>query len=300
MMTLNGGRMSEIKLGDLEVRFEIHGAGIPIVFTPGGFSSLDQARPLAQALAGIGYKVLLWDRPNTGGSSLAFDRDDMLQLWADTLHALLEHTNHKCFVAGGSAGSLTSLRLAHARPEGIRGLIVIAPPNDAPQMWQGLAAETFLKRAAIAEEHGMAAALEAAGSVWDFFDWPDQFTRAPHKRQQLLSMNPHGFAARMRAWANFTMMGEHPERAGLSDAQLGTIKMPAIIFSGLDDVHPQHSAEALHARLPQSTLVISSQHYAQELPQILRDMQEKGPQYFDVALVGRIDEFVQSTLRSQP
>ena len=293
--------MSEtFKLGDLEVRFEVHGAGIPIVFTPGGFSSLDQARVLAQALAGIGYQVLLWDRPNTGGSSLAFDQDDMLQLWADTLHALLEHTNHRpCFVAGGSAGSLTSLRLAHTRPEGIRGLIVIAPPNDAPQMWQGLAAETFLKRAAIAEEHGMSAALGAAGSVWDFFDWPDQFTRAPHKRQQLLSMNPHEFAVRMRAWANFTMMGEHPERAGLSDAQLGTIAMPAIIFSGLDDVHPQHSAEALHARLPQSTLVISSQHYAQELPQIMQDMQEKGAQYFDVALVGRIDEFVQSTLGLQ-
>ena len=292
--------MSEtIKLGNLEVRFEVHGAGIPIVFTPGGFSSLDQARGLALALAGIGYKVLLWDRPNTGGSSLAFEHD-MMQLWADTLHALLEHTNLKpCFVAGSSAGSLTSLRLAHARSEGIRGLIVIAPPNDAPQMWQGLAAETFLKRAAIAEEHGMAAALEAAGSVWDFFDWPDQFARAPHKRQQLLAMNPHEFAARMRAWADVTMMGEHPERAGLSDAQLGTIKMPAIIFSGLDDVHPQHTAEALHARLPQSTLVISSQHYAQELPQIVRDMQEKGPQYFDIALVGRIDEFVQSTLGLQ-
>jgi pimeloyl-ACP methyl ester carboxylesterase len=294
--------MSEtLKLGDLEVRFELHGAGIPMVFTPGGFSSLDQARPLAQALAGIGYQVLLWDRPNTGGSSLAFERDDMFQLWADTLHALLEHTNHKpCFVAGGSAGSLTSLRLAHAQPEGIRGLIVIAPPNDAPQMWQGLAAETFLKRAAIAEEHGMAAALEAAGSVWDFFDWSDQFARAPHKRTQLLAMNPHEFAGRMRAWANMTMMGEHPERAGLNDAQLAAIKIPTIIFSGLDDVHPQHTAEALHARLPQSTLVISSEHYARTLPQIVQDMQQKGPQYFDLALVGRIDEFVQSRLRLQP
>jgi pimeloyl-ACP methyl ester carboxylesterase len=289
-----------IKLGNLEVRFEVHGAGIPIVFTPGGFSSLDQARGLALALTDIGYRVLLWDRPNTGGSSLAFEQDDMVQLWADTLHALLEHTNLKpCFVAGGSAGSLTALRLAHARPEGIRGLIVIAPPNDAPQMWQGLAAETFLKRAVIAEEHGMAAALEVAGSVWDFFDWPDQFARAPHKHAQLLAMNPHEFAARMRAWARVTMMGEHPERAGLSDAQLAAIAIPSIVFSGLDDVHPQHTAEALHARLPQSTLVISSQHYAQALPQIVQDMQEKGPQSFDLALVGRIDEFVQSTLGLQ-
>src|SRR6266498_4974925 len=106
----------------------------------------------------------------------------------------------------------------------------------------------------------MAAVIEAAGSMWDFFDWPDQFQRLPHKRQQLLSMDPMAFARIMRAWAHSLMGDGRLCFAGLTDEQLATINIPAIVFSGLDGIdglHPQHTAEALHARLPKSTLVIT-------------------------------------------
>jgi hypothetical protein len=39
---------------------------IPIVYMPGGFSPLEQGRLMAERLAALGHKVLLWDRPNTG------------------------------------------------------------------------------------------------------------------------------------------------------------------------------------------------------------------------------------------
>jgi pimeloyl-ACP methyl ester carboxylesterase len=208
---------------------------------------------------------------------------------------LLRHTKHTpSFVAGGSAGSLASLRFALTYPGEVKGLIVIAPPSDSPEMWQMIATETFLKRATLAEQHGMAAALEAEGGSWDFFAWPDQFARMPHKKQQLLAMNPQDFAAAMRTWADSIMRGERPHLAGLRDEQLAAIKIPAIVFSGLDEVHPQHSAETLHGRLGQSTLVVSTQHYARDLEQIVHDMATKGPESFDVALVGRIHEFVQA------
>ena len=83
--------------------FEIDGEGIPIVYTPGGFWPLERGRAVAEKLKLLGYKVLLWDRPNTGESGLWFQGDNLLKIWADKLHELLHYTRHSpMFVAGGS------------------------------------------------------------------------------------------------------------------------------------------------------------------------------------------------------
>ena len=42
--------------------------------------------------------------------------------------------------------------------------------------------------------------------------------------------------------------------------------------------------------------MITTEHYAQTMDQILRESEEKGDEYFDAALVDRIDEFVRSVL----
>jgi hypothetical protein len=90
-------------------------------------------------------------------------------------------------------------------------------------------------------------------------------------------------------------MGGRPYFAGLTDEQLATINTPAIVFSGLDGIdglHPQHTAEALHARLPKSTLVITSEYYAGNLEQMIRESEKQG----DAPLVDRMDEFIRSIL----
>lgn len=284
-------------LKGVDIRFEIHGEGIPIVYTPGGFYPLKQGRVVAERLKALGYKVLLWDRPNTGGSGLIFEGENLLQIWADKLHELLHYTGlSPAFVSGGSAGGLGSLYFAYIYPAEVKGLIFIAPPTDDQETWESMEKETFLERAEAADKQGMIAALEGTGGMWDLFNWPDQFEWVPQKKQQLLSMNPQAFAETMRAWARSLMAGGRPYFAGLSDEQLATINIPTIVFSGPGGFHPQHTAEALHARLPQSTLVISSEYYAETWDQILRDIEEKGGEYFDAALAGRIDEFVRSIL----
>jgi hypothetical protein len=61
-------------------------------------------------------------------------------------------------------------------------------------------------------------------------------------------------------------------------------------------LHPQHTAEALHAKLPKSKLVITSEYYADTLKQMIRESEEKGGEYIGAALVGRMDEYVLSIL----
>lgn len=289
--------MTEIvNLNGFDIRFELHGEGTPIVYTPGGFWPLERGRAVAESLKTLGYKVLLWDRPNTGESGLLFQGENLLRIWADQLHELLHHTGlSPAFVSGGSGGYLASLYFAYAYPSEVRGLILISPPTDNPEILESITKGTFLEPADVAEQQGMAVAIEAVGGMWDFFDWPDQFKRLPQKKGQLLSMDPTTFAKTMRAWASSLTAGGRPYFAGLTDEQLATINIPAIVFSGLDAIdglHPQHTAEALHARLPKSTLVITSEYYAETLEQMIRESEEQG----DAPLVGRMDEFVRSIL----
>src|SRR5258705_13453779 len=100
-------------------------------------------------------------------------------------------------------------------------------------------------------------------------DLPPSPRRGSYKKQQLLSLDPQVFAETMRAWARSFMAGRRSYLAGLSDEQLATINIPTIVFSGPGGFHPQHTAEALHARLSHSTLVISAEYYAETWDQIL-------------------------------
>ena len=284
-----------VKINGFDIRFEIHGEGIPIVYTPGGFWTLEKGRAVAERLRPLGYKVLLWDRPNTGGSGLVFEGDNLLRIWADKLRELLHYTGlSPAFVAGGSGGYLASLYFAYVYPAEVKGLILISIPTDDKETWNNIMQDTFLGSSDLAERKGMDAALEALDGMWSLFDWRDQFERVPRKRQQLLSMNPLTFTGTMRAWADSLMAGGRPYFAGLSDEQLSEIDLPVIVFSGKSANHPPHTAEALHKRLPKSELVITHEYYAETLDQIIRESEEKGGEYFDAALAERIDEFARS------
>lgn len=292
--------MAEIvTLNGVDIRFEIHGEGIPIVYTPGGFYPLEKGRVLAERLKFLGYKVLLWDRPNTGESGLLFEGDNLFQVWADKLHDLLHYIGFSpAFVAGGSAGGLGSLQFACLYPTEVSGLIIMATPTDDKDFWNFIIQSTFLAPAEMAEKNGMPAALEAPGGMGDLFNWQDQFQRVPQKKQQLLSMDNLTFAKAMRTWANSLTTSGHPHLAGLSDGQLAALNVPTIIFSGASGDHPPHTAEALHKKLAKSELVITTEYYAETLEQILRDSAEKGDEYFDAAFAGRIDEFVKSVIQA--
>ena len=59
--------MPRIEINGLSIAYELIGDGDKaITITPGGRFSKDTpgVRELAQQLAGKGYKVLIWDRPN--------------------------------------------------------------------------------------------------------------------------------------------------------------------------------------------------------------------------------------------
>lgn len=288
-------------LDGFELRYELHGEGIPVVYTPGRFDPLESSTIVAEALVPLGYQVLLWDRPNTGASGLLFEPDHLLRLWADKLDALFDHVGFSsAFVAGVPNGLLASLHFATWHPTRVSGLVLVGAVNGDPSWWDAIAEATLLEPARVIEEQGMAAALALGGGRWGVFDWPGQFQLAPHKRDQLLAMDPAAAARTLRAWSD----GYTTERVwagGLTDEQLAGIDAPAIVFSGPGELwaafpfHGPEDARRLHNALPHSELVISSEYLGDRWASVLEQI-EQADSYDPLvaALAARIDEFVRS------
>lgn len=288
------------------IRFELHGGGIPLVYTPGAFYSLESSRLVADALVPLGYQVLLWDRPNTGGADLLFEPTHMLRLWADKLDGLLDHLGiSSAYVAGVTNGLLASLHFAVWYPARVRGLILVAALEDDPKWWEAVAEASFLEPARVMREEGMAAALALGEGQWGVFDWRDQFRLAPRKREQLLAMDPAKAAATLCVWAASYLEAGLPWAGGLTQEELAAIDIPAIVFSGPGEelkTFPFHSADdakRLHEVLPTSQLVISSEYLSDDWAGVLEQLRPADRTFEPLvaALAGRIDEFIHSVER---
>lgn len=280
----------------LEMRFEVHGDGIPLVYTPGAFYRLESARPIAEALMPLGYQVLLWDRPNTGGSGLLFTGSHLLWLWADTLHRLLDQLGFRpAYVAGVANGLLASLHFARRHPDDVKALVLIAALTDDRAWWQPVIDATFLGPASVIEKEGMAVALDLNGGRWGVFDWPEQFELAPQKRQRLLEMNPATAAATLRAWAHAYSTPGRLAFGGLTDQDLAAIDKPAIVFSGADEHHTLEHARMLQQAMPRSELVDSAEYHGSAWQDIVNEAEAKSSfEYLAATLAARIDTFIRA------
>ncbi len=98
--------MPVARINGLSVDYDVVGTGQPWVITPGGRFSKDApgVRELAQALAGGGKKVLIWDRPNTGASQVCFSGPSESEMQSDVLGGLLRHLDMTPAVIAGGSG----------------------------------------------------------------------------------------------------------------------------------------------------------------------------------------------------
>jgi pimeloyl-ACP methyl ester carboxylesterase len=236
----------------LSIAYELYGDGPPCVITPGGRFSMDYpgVRPLGQALAERGYKVLLWDRPNTGGSDVCFTGDNESAMQADTLAGLLKTLGMTpALIAGGSGGSRVSLLTALRHREvakalalwwitgGVYGLMSLAMHYGAPSLaaaWNG--------------------GMEAVAALPS---WQEQIEKNPSNRQRILDQDPQEFIATMERWMHTYCFcgGEHVP--GAPDDQVRALDVPALVFrSGKSDYdHIRKQSEDVAEMLPKSRLV---------------------------------------------
>ena len=110
-----------------------------LVFCPGYKSDKEGTKALAveQWARDNGRASVRFDYLGHGQSSGDFETEGCISRWAeDTIAVLDELTEGPQIIIGSSMGGWTSLLAAQARPEKVKGLVLIAPAPDFTQrMW---------------------------------------------------------------------------------------------------------------------------------------------------------------------
>jgi pimeloyl-ACP methyl ester carboxylesterase len=242
--------MSEFITSDgCRLQYDIAGEGPPMVLTPGGREGRRALDALAAELAKH-FRLLTWDRRNTGDSDLFFDETRSEQaIWAADLAELTRALDFTpAWIAGGSAGCRVSLNAVLQDPGIAKGLVLWSASGGAYGS-QFLGFNYHVPYIMAAQGGGMAAVAQTP-----FF--AERIAGNPRNCDYLLSFDPDRFIAVMKRWNESFYPDPARPLAGI-EGDLAAIAAPTLIFEGNDDIHPAESSQALAKAIPGAKLVPS-------------------------------------------
>jgi pimeloyl-ACP methyl ester carboxylesterase len=117
--------MPVIAVNDIEMYYESHGAGAPLLLLPGAGQPLTDLRPLVYELA-RSWRVIVVDNRGAGRSSAPRGPYTIEQM-ADDTRAMLDHLDvEKAHVVGISMGGRIALHLTLEHPQRVNRLVLIS------------------------------------------------------------------------------------------------------------------------------------------------------------------------------
>ena len=121
------GKGSYVSVNGLELYYEIHGTGKPLVLLPGGFMTIELMGPLVGSLAETRQVIAV--EPQGHGHTADIDRPFTYEQSADDTAALIEHLDLRVAdVFGFSMGGGIAMQVAIRRPDLVRKLVVVSAP----------------------------------------------------------------------------------------------------------------------------------------------------------------------------
>lgn len=244
--------MPRIEINGISIAYELIGDGDKaITITPGGRFSKDTpgVRELAQELAGAGYKVLIWDRPNCGESDMSFDAECESFQNADTLAALIRELGlAPALVYGASGGSREALLVAIRHPDVVKGVFC--------QWLSGGGIGIATLPIAYNANTALAAAFGGMEAVTKIPELAEQMERNPGNRDRLLAWDRDEFIQKMRDWADSFFPEPGMPIPCVKPGDLEGIEVPVVVLrSGASDFHhPRKTSEDVAAMIPGADL----------------------------------------------
>lgn len=250
--------MAEIEINGGRVVYEFVGPGDGeiVVLTPGGRFGKDfpGVRPLAEALAAGGKRVLLWDRPNCGASDIQLYGRSESHMRAETLGLMLRELNTgPVFVAGGSGGARDSIVFAMNYPELTRRLAVWSIVGGTFSS-MSLAAVYVLSELRTVRSSGIEGVMVMPGLAGS---WADLIEANPNNKQRLLDIGAEEFERVMERWLDAYVPKANESIPGVPDFEFGQLDVPALIIRGgeKDFDHPKRTSFEVHALIKGSRLI---------------------------------------------
>jgi pimeloyl-ACP methyl ester carboxylesterase len=122
--------MPKFKQGEIELYYEVHGSGYPILlFAPGGMRSaikfwrgspFDPIETLSKH-----FQVITMDQRNAGASRAPISADDSWSTYTADHVALLDHLNiDRCHIMGGCIGGSYCFGLIQAAPDRVSAAVI--------------------------------------------------------------------------------------------------------------------------------------------------------------------------------
>ena len=244
--------MPVAELNGLEIAYDVIGEGQPWIITPGGrfHKEYGGIPEMARALADRGKRVVTWDRPNCGASSVVFRGASESEVQAEALAGLLRHLDlGPTVIVGGSGGSRVSLIAAARNPDMTAGLGIWWISGGVPGLL-GLANYYCMPSSQAAWAGGMEAVVELP-------QWQEVLEKNPRNRERFLSTDRAEFLDVMDRWMLAYCACDDSLVPGLDDADVARIDFPILVFrSGESDhAHTRATSERLAANLPNAKMV---------------------------------------------
>jgi pimeloyl-ACP methyl ester carboxylesterase len=241
--------MPEAVVRGIHINYEVIGDhGSWVALAPGSRRSYAELIALAGMISKGGFRVLLHDRRNCGGSEVAIqDLGSEHEIWADDLNELCAQLGTRpLYVGGSSAGARLAILFALRHRESAKGLILwrvtggSTAAEELAEMYYG----HFIK---LAQSGGMEAVCES-----------DHFSACivarPSNRENLMRMDPEEFIRIMAMWRQKFLEAANMPVIGATEAQLRSITVPVCLVAGNDRIHPPAIARKVSGLLQNSEL----------------------------------------------
>lgn len=253
--------MPYAKVRGIEMNYQVLGSAGPwVALSPGGRGDIGRIQFQAGKLAELGYRVVIFDRRNTGASDVVIGGDGSeYEIWADDVHELMNQLGAlPAIVGGSSSGCRTALLFALRHPESVRALLLWRVTGGRFAC-ERLAEEYYGQFITAAQKGGMAA-------VCAMEHWRERIEARPQNRAALMNMEPGRFIEVMSRWREYFLKGADLPVIGATEAQLRSIEAPACIVPGNDLTHGQKTGETLGHLLPTSEVhILFPKHYDEPL-----------------------------------
>ncbi len=203
----------------IELYYEIHGAGEPLVLLAGGFGGVDMFAAILPALA-ASRQVIGVELQAHGHTPDVADRPMRFESMADDVAALIPHLGlERADVLGYSLGGGVALQMAIRHPEVVRRLVLVSAPCRSDGWYQE-------------DRAGMAMVNGEVAKTW---------VGSPmHAAYASVAPNPEDWPALAEK------LGELLRRDYDWSAEVKMMQMPVLLVVGdTDGVRPAHAVEFL-------------------------------------------------------
>jgi pimeloyl-ACP methyl ester carboxylesterase len=225
--------MPKINRDGVDIYYEIHGSGPPLLLTHGYSSTSEMWHGQIEALSRH-HKLVLWDMRGHGRSD--YPDDSLAYSEASTvadMAALLDQVGAKNAIVGGlSLGGYMSLAFCRAHPDRVRALLII---DTGPGFKKDGAREAWNKRA---------------------LDTGDRFEREGLGVLKSASRERSGASHRDASGLARAARGMLTQRDARVIESLPDIKVPSLVVVGADDAPFLAASDYMAAKIPRAAKVV--------------------------------------------